>query len=208
MTDTPACVICSSDLWDDEQDRTICRPCEQRIDSNLHAIAGPRGLYARLCLRTTPGKSSDGPNVSGTRGSSIPPSEHVLSLIVNGGIVSELEEWVADWASHGLAQTSTGGRLQYRIDRAVKTLRLNLPQAALRHPALKDFNREIHTIIRRCETVIDHEKPPIRLHAQCPCGATVPFTLNTDGETCRGCDTAYSHGDILRLDLAERRAAA
>jgi hypothetical protein len=206
--DCTACVICNHDLWDDELGRTICRPCEQRLDSTLRSIAGPSGLYARLCLRTQPGKRAGGPAVSGTRGSKMPPSEEVLNLVANGGIVSELESWVEDWATYGLATIGTGGRLQHRVDQAVRTLRLNLTQAAQRHPALDEFNRETCRITSRCKTIIDGEKAPIRLRAQCPCGHAVPFTLNTDGETCRGCGTQYGHGEIMRLQLAERRAAA
>lgn len=208
MDHNPACTICNSDLWDDELGRSICRPCQQRIDRHLQSIAGPRGLYARLSLRTTPGKSSDGPAVSGTRGASIPPSLYVLNLVADGGIVSDLETWVADWASHGLAQTSEGGRLQYRVDQAVRTLRLNLSQAALRHPALADFNREIYLITRRCTAIVDNEKPLRQIHVTCPCGRTIGFTLATNGETCPGCEKAYSQREIKRLPLAERRAAA
>ncbi|MEV4424026.1 hypothetical protein AB0K23_01355 [Streptomyces sp. NPDC049602] len=208
MFDCTACVICRRDLWDDEQGRTICRLCEQRLDTALLSIAGPTGLYARLCLRTQPGKSSSGPTVSGTRGSSMPPNEHVLSLVANGGIASDLECWVKDWASYGLASIGDGGRLQHRVDEAVRTLRLNLAQAALRHPALDEFARELYAITRQCKTIVDGEKAPIRVRVQCPCGTTVPVTLATDGETCRGCDTEYGHSEILRLPLAERRAAA
>ncbi|MFD0074300.1 hypothetical protein ACFVIY_17885 [Streptomyces sp. NPDC127166] len=208
MNDHTACDICNSDLWDDELGRLICRPCQQRIDQNLRSIAGPRGLYARLCLRTTPGKGNNGPAVSGTRGSSMPPSLHVLNLIADGGIVSDLETWVDDWASHGLAQTSQGGRLQHRIDQAVRTLRLNLPQAAYRHPALKNFNDEVHAIIRRCKPIVDNEKPLRQIYVTCPCGRTISLTLATHGETCPGCETAYNQRDVKQLPLAERQAAA
>ncbi|GHG15277.1 TFIIB-type zinc finger domain-containing protein [Streptomyces filamentosus] len=208
MDHNPACTICNRDLWNDEQGRLICRLCQQHVDRNLQSIAGPRGLYARLCLRTTPGKSSGGPAVSGTRGSSMPPSEHVLNLVANGGIVSNLESWVKDWATYGLADIGEGGRLQHRIDHAVRTLRLNLGQAALKHPALDEFAREIHSMVRQCSAVVEGEKPPIRVRVQCPCGATLGVTLSTDGETCRACGAEYGHTEVLRLPLADRRAAA
>lgn len=208
MFECTACVICASNLWDDELGRAICRPCERRLDEALRSIAGPSGLYARLCLRTQPGRRGDGPAVSGTPGRSIPPNEEVLSLVVNGGIVSSLEAWVEDWASYGLANVAAGGRLQYRIDQAVRTLRLNLTQATLRHPALDEFAKEIHQMANRCKTIIEGEKEPIRLRAQCPCGGTFPFTLSTHGETCRRCGTEYGHSEIMHLQLAERRAVA
>jgi hypothetical protein len=208
VNENTACCICATNLWEDEAGRWICRPCERRIDAALRSIAGPAGLYARLCLRTQRGKRGEAPAISGTPGSSIPPNEEVLSLIANGGIVSDLETWVADWATYGLATLTPGGRLQYRIDQAVLTLRLNLTQAASRHPALDEFAIEIYRIANRCKTIIDGEKEPIRLRAQCPCGGTFPFTLATRGETCRHCGASYGHSEIMHLPLAERRAAA
>lgn len=207
--DTPAayCVTCPSALWDDESGRYICRPCERRIAENLAALAGPRGLYARLCLRTHPGKRAAGPMVSGTRGSSMPPNEEILNLIANGGIVSDLETWVEDWSTYGLAQPSAGGRLQHRVDQAIATLRLNLPQAATRHPALDEFAREIAKIRRRCEGIINGEKAPRRIPVACPCGHIIKTTLDTQGETCRGCGLEYGHSEVLGLPHAAEIAA-
>ncbi|PVC73499.1 hypothetical protein [Streptomyces sp. CS081A] len=207
MDHNPACVICFADLWDDELGRLICRPCEQRIDYNLRQIAGPSGLYARLCLRTTPGKNSDGPVVSGTRGAPIPPNLHILNLVAGGGIVSDLETWVDDWASHGLTQPTHGGRLQHRVDHAVRALRLGLPRAAERHPALKNFSDEIQAIIRRCQPIICDEKPLQVIRVACPCGRTISLTLATTGETCTGCHTTYDQRAVKELPLIARRAA-
>ncbi|QIP87605.1 hypothetical protein GLX30_30295 [Streptomyces sp. Tu 2975] len=212
MTDTsPSCCICASALWDDEQGRYICRPCETRIDRDLIALAGPSGLYARLCLRTGPSKRAGGPAVSGTRNSTMPPNEQVLNLIANGGIVSDLETWVADWATYGLAHLATGGRLQYRVDQAVATLRLNLTQAALRHPALDEFGREIGKLKRTCHAIIDGERQPIRIPVHCntpDCDGILRVTLDTDSETCRNCRREYGHTEALKLTPTERRAAA
>ncbi|GGU52358.1 hypothetical protein [Streptomyces lavendofoliae] len=204
----PLCVICPRALFDDEHGRYICRPCERRIDEDLLALAGPSGLYARLCLRIQPGRGSGGPIVSGTRGASMPPSEHVLTLTANGGIVSTLETWVADWATYGLGVVSTGGRLQHRVDQAVVTLRLNLTRAAALHPALDEFAREIRQARRQCEGHIGGEKPARRIPVACPCGHVIKTTIDTQGETCRGCGEQYGHTEVLRLPMAERRAAA
>lgn len=210
MTDTsPACCICASALWDDELGRYICRPCEQRIDRDLLALAGPRGLYARLCLRTGPGKRGGGPAVSGTRNSSMPPNEQVLNLVADGGIVSDLEVWVKDWATYGLGTIGTGGRLQYRVDQAVATLRLNLPHAATRHPALDEFAREIGKKRREAAAIVDGEKQPIRIPVRCAtpdCGGVLRVTLDTTKETCRACRREYGHTEAL--SLTPTRAAA
>lgn len=208
MTDTaPACIRCYSDLFQDELGRFICRPCERRIDGDLLALGGPGGLYARLCLRIHPGRGGDGPSVSGTRSSSMPPDEHVLNLTANGGIVSNLETWVEDWATYGLAQVGAGGGLQYRVDRAIRTLRLNLTRAAAKHPALDEFALEIWQLRRQCEGGIGGEKPPRRIPVACPCGTVIKTSLDTLGETCRGCQAEYGHSEVLRLPLAQRAAA-
>jgi hypothetical protein len=200
-------VICPRQLLDQETGRYICLPCEHRIDQDLRKLAGPAGLYARLCLRIQPGRGgSDGPVVSGTPGRQLPGGEP-LNLTANGGIVSTLETWVEDWASYGLARRSSGGRLQHRVDVAVETLRLNLTRAASRHPALDEFGREIQQAARQIEAIISGERAPRRIPVTCPCGTIRSVTLDTDGFECRGCGTEYGHSEALKLTVAERRAA-
>ncbi|MGW4786136.1 hypothetical protein [Streptomyces sp. NPDC004230] len=204
----PRCTICPRQLLDHEAGRFICTPCEQRIDQDLRKLAGPAGLYARLCLRIQPGRrGGDGPTVSGSPGSRMPVDETILSLVANGGIVSTLETWVEDWSTYGLGVHGTGGRLQYRVDQAVATLRRNLGRAAYRHPALDEMAKEIFKIRRQSEAIISGERQPRRVAVQCPCGAVSSVTLDTDGFECRNCETEYGHSEALRLPLAERRAA-
>ncbi|MFF7184681.1 hypothetical protein ACFZAR_05480 [Streptomyces sp. NPDC008222] len=195
----PQCVICPRQLLDHEAGRFICTPCEYRIDRDLRAIAGPSGLYARLCLRITPGRGGDGPVVTRSAGHPMPCNEAVLSLTANGGIVSTLETWVEDWATYGLGVHGPGGRLQHRLDQAVATLRRNLGRAAYRHPALDEFGREIGQVVRQAEAIITGEKKPRVIPVQCPCGTITGVTLNTDGFTCRGCGTERGHSEALRL---------
>ncbi|NYV73129.1 hypothetical protein [Streptomyces sp. UH6] len=208
MFDAPVarCIICPRQLLDHETGRYLCTLCEQRIDRDLAALAGPAGLYARLCLRIQPGCRGDGPAVSGTPGRELPGGEP-LNLTANGGIVSDLETWVRDWATYGLATIGTGGRLQHRIDQAVATLRLNLPRAVYRHPALDDFGKEITQARARAEAIINGEQEPRRIAVQCGCGAVSKVTLDTDGFTCRGCRTEYGHTEALSLPMAARAAA-
>lgn len=197
---SPRCIICPRQMLDHEAGRFICLPCEQRIDRDLRAIAGPAGLYARLCLRIQRGRrGGDGPVVSTSPGRSIPPDEEILSLTANGGIVSQLETWVEDWATYGLATVGPGGRLQYRVDTAVETLRLNLTRAASRHPALDEFGSEIYKIRAQAEAIISGERKPRVIPVACGCGTVTGVTLNTDGFTCRGCGTEYGHSEALQL---------
>lgn len=208
MNDAFCCIVCHQPLYAEEIGRYACRPCERRIDADLRAIAGPGGLYARLNLRIQPGRGGgDGPTVSGTRGSTMPPDEDVLSLTANGGIVSDLETWVEDWATYGLARVGAGGRLQHRVDQAVATLRLNLPRAVDRHPAMDEFASEIWKLKRKCEGRISGEKAPRLIRVACPCGHVLRVTLDTPGADCPGCGEQHSHDELFDLPLAERAAA-
>jgi hypothetical protein len=203
----PRCVICPRDLRDDEAGRYACRLCEQRISRDLTALAGPGGLYARLCLRIYPGRGGDGGAVSGTPSRSMPLNAEVLSLTATGGIVSTLETWVEDWATYGLGTIGIGGRLQYRVDRAVATLHLNLGRACSVHPALDEFAAEVGQAVRRCEALITGQRAPRRIPVQCPCGTVLKVTLDTPGANCRGCGEEYGRDEVLQLPVAERAAA-
>jgi len=208
VNDAPACIVCHSALYAEELGRYVCRPCERRTAENLSALAGPGGLYARLCLRIQPGTRGGGQVVTGSRSAPIPASLDILSLTANGGLVSTLESWVEDWATYGLATIGAGGRLQYRVDRAVATLRLNLPRAVERHAAFDEFADEIGRTRRQAEAIICGGKGPTVFRVQCPCGTAISTTMQTDGETCRRCRTEYSRMEVLRtLRLVERSAA-
>lgn len=203
----PRCVICPRGLRDDETGRYVCRICEQRIGRDLTALAGPGGLYARLCLRIYPSRRGDGPAVSGTASRGMPPNAEVLSLTANGGIVSMLETWVKDWATYGLGTVGLGGRLSYRVDRAVATLHLNLGRACGVHPAMDEFAAEIRQARRRCEGLITGERAPRPIPVACPCGHILHVTIETDGEECRGCGEWHGRQEVLDLPMATGAAA-
>jgi hypothetical protein len=202
IDDAPAqlCVICPRQLLDHEAGRYICTPCEHRIDQDLRKLAGPAGLYARLCLRIQPGRrGGDGPVVTHSAGYPMPCNEEILSLTANGGIVSTLETWVEDWATYGLGVHPTGGRLQHRLDQAVDNLRRNLTRAAYRHPAIDEFSKEVYKIRAQAEAIVTGEPKPRVIPVMCPCGTVTGVTLNTEGFTCRGCGTERGHTEALRL---------
>ncbi|MFF4848763.1 hypothetical protein [Streptomyces sp. NPDC001194] len=206
MNESPNCLVCRRELWEDELGRYACKPCERRLDDHLRSLAGPRGLYARLCLRMEPGARGSGPRVSGSADAPIAGNLDVLDLTSDGGIVSTLEQWVEDWSTYGLGVQGTPGRLQHRVDQAIATLRRNLAQAVLRHPALDAFASEIYLIRRRCETHVDGERVA-SFKATCTCGTTIRFAVDTPGITCRGCETSYGLEEIRQLAVDQRAAA-
>lgn len=205
----PTCTVCCRALYADELGHQACRPCTDRTDLDLRALAGSDGLYAKLGGRLMPGSGSGGPAVSGSRTAPLPLRLEPLSLIARGGVVTILQTWIVDWHEHlDYRHPRWEGNLQQQCDQAVKRLRVLLPWAAEAHPAFDEFAREIGQLRRQCEAQVDGERPPRRVRVACPCGQTLGFTLDTTGLRCPNCQTQYGHSELLDLPLAERRAAA
>lgn len=202
----PTCCICATNLYDTEQG--TCRPCTERVDQNLRALAGPDGLYARLADSLHPGSGSGGPAVSGSRTAPLPVRLQPLSLAARGGVVTILQTWLIDWhETLGYRHPRWDGDLQQQCDQVVKRLRLLLPWAAENHGAFDEFSRELASLVNQCRAVTGGEKPPRRIGVTCSCGYTLRVTLDTSGVRCPACSAQYGHSEALRLPLAERRAA-
>ncbi|MFJ8016208.1 hypothetical protein [Streptomyces sp. NPDC096339] len=200
MNESPACVVCRRELWEDELGRYACHPCQTRIAEQLAALAGPGGLYARIAADLAPGAGGNGPRVTGSRSAPVPVRLDALSLIAEGGITAILETWVADWASRGYGQPGTGGRLQYRLDAAVASLRFNLDTACRQHEAIDELATEVARIHRTClHHAGDTDGPAAQLYATCRCGGQLRFSFDTASAGCRGCGSLYEHGELIRL---------
>lgn len=200
------CIVCPAALHDDETQ--TCRPCIERVAANLTTLAGPDGLYARLAGYLYPGGRSGGPAVSGSRTAPLPVRLGPLSLTSRGGVVTVLQTWLVDWhETLGYRHPRWEGNLQQQLDQVVARLRNLLPWAAAEHGAFDEFAREIASLRRQCEVETGGEKPARRIGVQCGCGNTLRITLDTAGVRCPTCSTQYGHSEVLRLPLAERRAA-
>lgn len=203
------CIVCLRDLYADELTHQACRPCTDRVDHNLTALAGPDGLYAQLANSLHPGSSSGGPAVSGSRTAPLPVRLDPLSLAARGGVVTVLQTWLVDWHDLlGYRHPRWEGDLQQQCDQAVGRLRILLPWAAESHGAFDEFAREISQLRRQCQTATGGERAPRRIPVACPCGHTLRITLDTAGVRCPGCSAQYGHSEALGLPLAERRTAA
>jgi hypothetical protein len=203
-----ACTVCLRDLYEHELGHQACRPCTDRADRDLRALAGPDGLYARLADSLHPGSSSGGPAVSGSRSAPLPVRLEPLSLAARGGVVTILQTWLIDWHDLlGYRHPRWDGDLQQQLDQVVKRLRVLLPWAAESHGAFDEFSREIASLVHQCQTATGGEKPPRRIGVSCTCGRTLKVTLDTAGVRCPDCSAQYGHSEALRLPLAERRAA-
>jgi hypothetical protein len=203
-----ACTVCLRDLYEHELGHQACRPCTDRVDLHLRALAGTDGLYARLADSLHPGSSSGGPAVSGSRTAPLPLRLEPLSLAARGGVVTILQTWLIDFhETLGYNHPRWDGDLQQQCDQVVGRLRVLLPWAAEAHGAFSEFALEIGQLRRQCETATGGEKPPRRIGVSCTCGRTLKVTLDTAGVKCPDCSAQYGHSEALRLPLAERRAA-
>lgn len=216
MDASATCLVCRHDLYDDEWDRYCCRPCQNRIDGDLSALAGPAtwhagrlvsGLFAALPQELMPGARGNGPRVSGSKSAPIPARMGPLSDSANGGLVNDLEEWVRDWEHRGYATRCNAVRPQYRMDQAVATLRFNLDTAVRRHDAINAFAEEVREIRGTCEGMIVGAKPPKPLTALCHCGTVIRFNLNTHARYCKGCGEDYGHSALIQLAKETQLAA-
>lgn len=201
-----ACTMCHRDLRDDEPQ--TCRPCAERVDTALLALAGPDGLYARLTTRLAPGAGSGQPSVSGSRTAPLPVRLEPLSMLARGGVVTILQTWLCDWHEQlGWGHPRWTGGLQQQLDQVVRALRTNIPWAADSHPAFSEFAAEAGDIRRQCERVITGERPERRITVACAdCSSPLSITLSTEGRRC-GCGRQYGWAELRELPLAERRAA-
>ena len=204
----PACTICHNGLYEHELTHQACRPCTDRVDRNLRALAGDDGLYARLAGSLHPGSSSGGPVVSGSRTPPVPVRLEPLSLAARGGVVTILQTWLIDWHDLlGYRHPRWDGDLQQQCDQVVQRLRVLLPWAAEQHGAFAEFAYEVGSLKRQAEAATGGEKPARRFGVACTCGATLKITIESPGKKCDSCGAQYGLQELRRLPLAERRAA-
>lgn len=206
MNDLPTCTCCRRDLRDYELGRYACTPCEDRIAVRLGAIPG---LFERLGDHLARGSAGGGPAVSGSKTAPAPCRIDVLNLRTAAGpVLAPLETWARDWEEAGYAEIGERGSSVARVTHACRTLRFNLSQAVAKHPALEEFAGEVSSIWRTLSRIVEGEAPPRKIAVTCPCKQTLRITLDTRGETCPRCGAEYGHSEVLRLPLADRRAAA
>ncbi|WP_109000808.1 hypothetical protein [Streptomyces rishiriensis] len=203
-----ACTVCHSDFYEDELGHQACRPCTERVDAALRALAGADGLYSRLSDSLRPGSSSGGPVVSGSREAPTPVRMGPLSLAARGGVVTILQTWLVDWhEALAYRHPRWSGDLQQQCDQVVNRLRVLLPWAAEAHPAFEEFALEVYQLRRQCEAATGGERPARRFGVICECGTILRITLESPGKKCDACGAQYALQELRKLPMAERRAA-
>lgn len=205
MNQSTHCTRCPRELRDHETGRYLCRPCEDQAANHLGAIPGMYQQLGQHLQRS----AGNGPAVSGSKNAPVPIRLDIVDLeLETGPILGPLQCWVRDWEYHGRAELAETGPLHERVAGACRTLRYNLRWAVENHPAIDEAVEEFAHAHRILKGVTGGEKHPRGIVVTCPCEQRLRITLNTRGETCPRCRTEYGHSEVLRLPLAERRAAA
>lgn len=192
--DRPRCVECGHALRHDEGPRLACRPCEDRLKTNLDELAGPSGLFARLTWMgvdaLTPGsrRNNNDPVVkmSKTTASS-PVHMQAINLLGTGGVVHTLQRWVASWYGDlGFQQPVWRGQHHFvvvvdpntgrnvhrpgQLDNTIKALKNNIPWAVENRQDFDKFFQDVRRFVEESEMVIDPtiERPRKTRIGRCP----------------------------------------
>lgn len=177
--DRPTCLNCIRALSPDEQQRQrlVCIPCEDRTRDNLLSLAGRTGLYAALVRQgvdaLTPLSARRRDGSSGTKaGSSAPARMDTLNLTGSGGVVTTLQRWVELWYGElnfdiprwkrstvwsVSSDPATGKKINVpgRIDQAVKCLDNNLPWAVEQFYNFRTFSLSVKKMVDDCKSALD-----------------------------------------------------
>jgi len=148
----------SHDLWTDELDRLVCRPCEVKT---AQRIAELPGLFRKLGTLLDKGARTASVGSSGSRTAPIPLRLDVLALVGPGGVAAELQAIEDAW------RLALGRTITPRSDgvRMFASWRSHPATAVPEHAAFLGINLQ-----RACESYaeIGQDIETVRkLHAKC-----------------------------------------
>lgn len=198
--DTAPCAVCDKPA----RGERVHRGCRQHMAQALRQLPT---LYRQLAEALMPSRRGDGPAITGSPSSSMPPNEDALDLRSRGGIEGVVGGWARDLCERERWDIPTYQSVQSIVDWACAVLLANLAVICDEHPAVKEIAHELGKVTAQASGILTGEKPPRRIGVSCTCGRTLKVTLDTAGVKCPDCSTQYGHSEALRLPLAERRAA-
>ena len=206
----PTCTACNKQLWDDECDRQICRPCEDKTRSRLTELPA---LFSRL--NTTAalmrGANGGGAPTSGSKTPPIPPRLDVLNLVAAGGVAARLQAIEDSW------RVALGRRIEHRTDRVrlfatwrshpttavpehIAFLKINLQRAADSYESVAQDVEEIRRLHAECTAAVANERRPGRVQTGlCPvrvndqlCRAQLTAVATSHRIRCGTCGTEWA----------------
>jgi hypothetical protein len=189
----------SHQLWTDELDRLVCRPCEDRTSTRIAELPALfRQLDTTAALMR--GARRSGGGGSGTKAPPIPPRLEVLSLVGSGGAAARLQAIEDSWrAVLGWTVAPWRGSPAQAVPAHAKFLADNLLWACGSYESIGQDIDELRRLHGECLAIVNDERKPGRVQiGACPvqgedgpCAA--PLTARADSHRvhCGACDSRW-----------------
>lgn len=198
----PTCTApnCGRQLWVNETDRQVCRPCEDKAAKRLTELPN---LFGRL--NTTGalmrGAARGGGATSGSKTPPIPPRLEVLSLVGPGGIAARLRDIEDAWrAALGWTVAPWRGSPAQAVPEHIKFLVNNLPWACDAYDSVGQDIDELRRLHSECTAADLNERRPGRVAiGRCParydddtlCGADLFASAASHRVRCGNCGSRW-----------------
>jgi hypothetical protein len=204
----------SHQLWTDELDRLVCRPCEDRTSARIAELPG---LFRQLDTTASlmRGARRPGGGSSGSKVPPIPPRLEVLSLVGPGGVAARLRDIEDAWRKAlGWTVAPWRGSPAQAVPAHTKFLADNLLWACGSYESIGQDIDDLRRLHGECTAIANDERKPGRVQiGACPvqgedgpCAA--PLTARADSHRvhCTTCDSRWETlGEWRELRAAQER---
>ncbi|MFD9276902.1 hypothetical protein ACFWD7_06365 [Streptomyces mirabilis] len=221
--DWPTCVAGpetgprSHQLWTDELDRLVCRPCEDRTSARIAELPSLfRQLNTTAALMR--GARRPGGGSSGSKTPPIPPRLEVLSLVGPGGVAARLRDIEDSWrAALGWTIAPWRGSPAQAVPEHVVFLANNLPWACDAYESVGQDIDDLRRLHAECTAIVTDERKPGRVQiGACPvrgedgpCAAPLTARADSHRVRCSACGSRWETlGEWRELRAAQERVLA
>lgn len=203
-------------LWDNELDRLVCWPCEEKTAARLAELPT---LFRQLntTAMLMKGASRSGGATSGTRTAPIPPRLDVLNLTGPGGIATRLRDIEDAWRkTFGRRIAPWAGSPTQAVPIHAGFLAINLRRACESYESIGQDIEDLRRLHAQCTALISNEPRtgrvpvgicPARLDTG-PCGTPLTASTGSHHVRCETCGTRWDGmGEWRNLRAAQETAA-
>jgi hypothetical protein len=214
----PRCGGCQKDLWNDEVEKFICRPCADKTAARLAELPG---LFARINTTAALVRGSRRGNgtPTGSKVPPIPPNLAVLSLATVGGVATRLRDIEDAWRTAlGWTVAPWRGNPGQAVPEHLRFLANNLLWATGSYESIGDDVEEIRRLHSDCTSALSPDPRPGRVKiGVCPivldddsrCRTQLTASTATHKVQCGGCGSRWDDmGAWRELRLAQEAVLA
>lgn len=153
----PATGTHSHHLWDNELDRLVCWPCEERTAQRLAELPTLFQQLNTTAMLMKGARGSSGPT-SGTRTAPIPPRLDVLNLIGPGGLATQLRDIEDAWRkAFGRRIAPWAGSPAQAVPVHAGFLAINLRRACETYQSIGQDINDLRRLHSQCKALIEHK---------------------------------------------------